>query len=758
MRTNKLISFNISAGKIITSANEEACRYFQKAPQELTGKNFTSLFNPSERTKLEQVLLDAANSHSAQQECLYTGKEYLEWIFNPVSSAEKQLTGFNIFAVRCSEAAKNNYVRTNYLYELHSKSQLLTEKELYKFALDSAVLVTGSTIGYLHTITGDQNAVCLAIWNDEATKNCTTTPDEKYELQKAGIWADAIRSKKPVIHNDYPKAQHKKGLPEGHVAVKRHMSLPVIDDGAVRLIIGVGNKDTDYTNEDVISLQLIGDELQKILVQKRTENNLRKISAAIQQSPLLIMILDLHGAVEIVNPRFCNVTGYLSSEVIGRSIDVLRYHDTPDKEYRQIIDQLISGKDWTGVVQVRKKSGELFWTWSYLFPIFNETGQITNYMLMQEDITEQKKSEYQSTILSESLKSVKDCVSITDFDNNITFVNQAFLDTYGYTEEEILGQKISIIRRDKYIKENDRLIAQANLGDYWLGELTNVRKDGSEFPVEVWASTVRDKSGEPIAYVGIARDITERKRIENDLILAKENAEEANRLKTIFLANMSHELRTPMIGILGFSEILIDLLNESEELKGYANVIHNSGTRLLKTLNMLLDFSKVQSEHIALNLKKVNVVSVIADTVNLFMEAAHKKNLYLMFMSKIESLEAVYDERIIRQVAENLINNAISYTSQGGITVTLTKEIVEDKAWLGLKVVDTGVGIPKEKQKLIWEPFRQASEGLNRMSEGTGLGLALVKNFVAKVDGQIYLESEPGKGSTFFVLLPLKFG
>jgi signal transduction histidine kinase len=173
---------------------------------------------------------------------------------------------------------------------------------------------------------------------------------------------------------------------------------------------------------------------------------------------------------------------------------------------------------------------------------------------------------------------------------------------------------------------------------------------------------------------------------------------------------------------------------------------------------MLLDFSKVQSEHIALNLKKVNAVSIIADTVKLFMEAAHKKNLYLMFSPQVESLEAVYDERILRQVAENLINNAINYTTEGGVMVTLTKEIAEDKTWLGLKVVDTGVGIPKEKQKLIWEPFRQASEGLNRMSEGTGLGLALVKNFVAKVDGQIYLESEPGKGSTFFVLLPMKYG
>ena len=159
-----------------------------------------------------------------------------------------------------------------------------------------------------------------------------------------------------------------------------------------------------------------------------------------------------------------------------------------------------------------------------------------------------------------------------------------------------------------------------------------------------------------------------------------------------------------------------------------------------------------------MNLKKLNAVSVIADTVKLFMEAAHKKDLYLIFTSQVESLEAVYDERILRQIAENLINNAINYTSEGGITVTLTKEMTDEKIWLGLKVVDTGVGIPKEKQKLIWEPFRQASEGLNRMSEGTGLGLALVKNFVAKVDGQIYLESEPGKGSTFFVLLPLKLG
>jgi PAS domain S-box-containing protein len=758
MRESKLISFIISADKIITSANEEACRYYQKSTKEFSGDNFLSLFTPSEQIQIEKVLLEAQTNRSAQQLNISTGKDCLEWIFEPCLTADNVLSEFHIFGVKCSEASKNNFVRTNYLYELYNKSQSLNVRELYKFALDSAVLITGSTIGYLHTLANDQKEINLAMWNGEALKNCKTKPVEHYTLDKAGIWADAVRLKKPVIHNNYDEVPDKKGLPPGHVKITRHMSVPVIDNGEVRLIFGVGNKESDYTQEDAMSLQLIADELQKILVQKRTESDLRKISAAIQQSPLLIMIFDLHGNIEIINPKFSALTGYTSSEVLGQSIVKLKYPNISEAEYKQALSELESAKDWTGVIQVRKKSGELFWTWSYLFPIFNDEGQITNYMLMQEDITEQKKKEYQSALLSESLKSVKDCVSITDFENNIIFVNQAFLETYGYTEQEILGKKISIIRRDKNIKKDDRLIAQDNLGDYWLGELTNVRKDGTEFPVEVWASTVRDQSGEPLAYVGIARDITERKRIENDLILAKENAEEANRLKTIFLANMSHELRTPMIGILGFSEILIDLLAENEELKGYATVIHNSGTRLLKTLNMLLDFSKVQSEHISLNLKNVNVVSVVADTVNLFIEAAHKKNLSLVLVDKVEVLEAVYDERVLRQVAENLISNAIKYTSEGSITVTLTKEVADDKNWLGIKVVDTGVGIPKEKQKLIWEPFRQASEGLNRLSEGTGLGLALVKNFIAKVEGQIYLESEPGKGSTFFVLLPLKFG
>ncbi|NUM72171.1 MAG: response regulator, partial [Ignavibacteriaceae bacterium] len=223
--------------------------------------------------------------------------------------------------------------------------------------------------------------------------------------------------------------------------------------------------------------------------------------------------------------------------------------------------------------------------------------------------------------------------------------------------------------------------------------------------------------------------------------------------KASFLANMSHEVRTPMIGILGYSELLNEEI-EDEELKGMAASIHKSATRLLETLNLILDLSKIEAEKMTIVNRKIDLKELTSDVIESFLISAKNKGLYLELISETDDLVIHSDDRIIGQILNNLINNAIKFTFNGGIRLHLSKKIKNGFDYAVIKCSDTGIGIPEDKQFFIWDEFRQVSEGIGRNFEGTGLGLTLTKKFVAKIDGEISVESEVNKGTTFTVVIP----
>ncbi len=243
------------------------------------------------------------------------------------------------------------------------------------------------------------------------------------------------------------------------------------------------------------------------------------------------------------------------------------------------------------------------------------------------------------------------------------------------------------------------------------------------------------------------------KELENtniELKFAKEQAEEMNRLKSNFLANMSHELRTPLIGINGFADFLRQDL-EVPALKEMAEIIFNSGNRLSETLNLILDLSRFESKNMELEYQKIDIVKGTETVICLFKELAREKGLWLNTTFNRSSIFINSDGWAFQSILNNLINNAIKFTNEGGITVDIS--IIT--GFVEIKVIDSGIGISKENHKLIFEEFRQVSEGLNRNFEGTGLGLNITKKLVAKLGGEISVVSERGEGSTFIVKLPI---
>lgn len=390
---------------------------------------------------------------------------------------------------------------------------------------------------------------------------------------------------------------------------------------------------------------------------------------------------------------------------------------------------------------------------------FEEAGPV-RLVILHIDITETKlateklkDSEKRYRLLAENSS---DMISSHDADWKFLYVSPACRQLLGYNPGELIGTKIfEIIDQDDWEE-----ISQIGNTVFEEGKAHSVisrtrKKDGSYVWIEMTAKRIlNDATGDVESIVAISRDISDRKNYEFELKTAKEKAEELNKLKTSFLANMSHELRTPLIGIMGYAEILKSQPINSE-YREMAETIFNSGYRLLETLNLILDLSRIESNKTYLKYKLIDCVAKIKLIVKLFSKVAEKKNLYLEFDSEIDFLEIETDERMFTAIIENLINNALKFTDEGGVTVNISVIEKDENPWVKIKVTDTGIGIPEESQAIIFEEFRQVSEGYGRGFEGTGLGLTISRKFVEKLNGTITLESHPETGTTFIVSLPV---
>ncbi len=248
-------------------------------------------------------------------------------------------------------------------------------------------------------------------------------------------------------------------------------------------------------------------------------------------------------------------------------------------------------------------------------------------------------------------------------------------------------------------------------------------------------------------------DITERKRVEAELISAKEKAEESDQLKSAFLANMSHEIRTPLNSIIGFSELLIDPDFNADQQKQYAQVIIDSGNNLLSIIDDILDISKIEAGQVYITKAKFSVRNLISEISEMLILRANRKEIELRFDPSNPKNEILIesDENRIRQILVNLVGNAIKFTNKGLVEIGIKK--VGD--FMQFHVSDTGIGIPKEYHEQIFERFRQVDQAHTRKFGGNGLGLAISKRLIELLGGAIWLESEPGKGSTFYFLIPI---
>ncbi len=346
-------------------------------------------------------------------------------------------------------------------------------------------------------------------------------------------------------------------------------------------------------------------------------------------------------------------------------------------------------------------------------------------------------------------------IVITDMNGNIEYVNSKFTQITGYETNEVIGKNPRLLNCGQQSLEFYKELWQTILaGKDWHGEFHNKRKDGVLFWENAIISPLIDKNGIITNFVAIKEDITERKKMIDELITAKNKAEESDRLKTAFLQNISHEIRTPMNGILGFADLLTDGNICLDEVKKYAEIIKNSGGRLLELINNMLDLSKIDSGLAPLVKTSFNLDVLMQDLFSLFSKISRNKGVELKYNSTVDANNLIIfaDQIKLNQVMSNLLNNAVKFTYSGFIEYGYC---VQDNQII-FSVIDTGRGVPFEHQTRIFERFYQADISTSRDFEGAGLGLSICRGLVEMMGGKIWFESEPARGSIFNFTIPLE--
>ncbi len=439
----------------------------------------------------------------------------------------------------------------------------------------------------------------------------------------------------------------------------------------------------------------------------------------------------------------------------------VRSNDDFKMEYRVIHSN--------GTVRYIDARGEIF---------KNSLGVAIKMMGTSQDITERKEVEEKIRHLSEFqnviLNGTEYSIISTDSAGTITTFNKGAESMLGYLSEEVIGKCTpaivhdleEVIRRAASLTQElgtliepgfDAFVAKSRMGEADVNEWTYVSKNGDRTLVELSVTTLRNEKNNITGYLGIAKDITQRKRITEELEKAKHFAEESARLKEVFLANMSHEIRTPMNAIVGFNSLMKNTILNKEQA-GYVSNINKASDNLLSIINNILDLSKIESGLMEIENTIVHLPSLLESVHSIIMGNSIEKNLEISLSLNPTLPEFVMcDQTRLSQILINLTANAIKFTEQGFVNIRV--DIFNNNQQhpqLKFIIQDSGIGIAQENKIAIFERFKQESSDTTRKYGGSGLGLSIVMNLVKLMKGRIYVESQLGKGSEFTVIIPVE--
>ncbi len=545
-------------------------------------------------------------------------------------------------------------------------------------------------------------------------------------------------------------------------AASRKSALDTLLETTQRALEPLGRRFEGDNRLDSLATQLAGlvnDLLATRGELERTLDELRHRQFALDQHAIVTMT-DRDGIINYANDQFCEISGYSREEMIGQNHRIVNSGLHNQEFFTAMWQTISSGRVWNGEVCNRARNGSLYWVAATIVPFLDAAGQPYQYIAIRTDISGQKRLEAELEasrgFLLSTMDTLGEGVYTLDIEGKCVFVNREAERLLGRSREELEGRNLHDIIHFQSADGTPLLHHECapqravQEGQTYRSEQEYfTRKDGTVFPISLIASPLME-NGLVTGSVAAFQDITLRKQIAGDLLQAKEAAEAASRAKSEFLATMSHEIRTPMNGVIGMTELTLDT-DLTALQREYLNVVKSSADSLLTVINDILHFSKIEAGKIELE----SIPFRLDDTVGMAIKAlavrAEQKGIELVYEVTRELPEVLLgDPGRLRQVLVSLVGNALKFSSRGEVAVRA--ELAERRGaeiLVHFSVKDQGIGIPIEKQQLIFEAFTQADTSTTRKFGGTGLGLAICTRLVQGMGGRIWVDSVPDGGSTF---------
>ncbi|TKG92836.1 PAS domain S-box protein [Puteibacter caeruleilacunae] len=468
-------------------------------------------------------------------------------------------------------------------------------------------------------------------------------------------------------------------------------------------------------------------------------------------SAAMLVIEPMSGFIVNCNKTAVSYYGYSERELNMMRLEELTYSDK-HKIVKRIQECILRGRNHYESTQIDKKGRlkpvELFLTKVKI------DGRYYVHAIVY-DVSEKKKAEEQIKLLQTAVDQSPVTIVITNTEGLIQYANPVFEKTTGYKLAEVLGKRLTLLKSGYHTKDYyDELWDTILSGSSWQGEFKNKRKNGELYWEEAIISPIKNTEGEITHFLAIKEDITRRKKMIKELKTAKEKAEDSDRLKSAFLANVSHEVRTPMNGIIGFTELLQNDSDDDSMANQYAEYILQSAHQLMGTFDSVIDLALIESQQIDVAESKVDVIRMINNMIPNYIKICGKKpiNITKRINLSDEYRAIITDITKLKRVFDYVLKNAIKFTEEGEIEVSCVKH--DDMIEFCVK--DTGIGIPEEKMEKIFNAFEQTNTGTTRNYEGLGVGLTVSKAFVEALGGKLWVESEVGVGSSFFIAIPVK--
>lgn len=431
--------------------------------------------------------------------------------------------------------------------------------------------------------------------------------------------------------------------------------------------------------------------------------------------------------------------------------------DDLDKFRGTFSEIITSGQTKSLEFRVKTKDGKTRWIENTVYPEFDSQGKPYRLISAAKDITDKKTQEQELQQQRNLLKSIVDNAPIgiwvVNPDGTYPIINPWFSKNIGYGTAEFSMTEQEL----EQCRKSDNIALQTDNPVEGTEEVTFT--DGKKHILRIYKQKIKSISGEVIGVLGLATDISERIHYEKALIEALEKAEESDRLKSAFLANMSHEIRTPLNGVIGFSKFLRNFPDTTpQEREKFLGIISTSADHLLTLINDIIDISKIDVGQLTINPEPVNLNEFLSEIYSFFYSSnpdLPKRGIAFNYTTSLPDSKSFVniDRMRLRQVLTNLIGNALKFTEKGKVEFGYT--VNEASKELQLFVSDTGIGIEKDKQEIIFQRFRQAHPDTTKQYGGTGLGLAICKSLVELMGGRIWVESEPNVGSNFYFTIPL---